>query len=242
MRTDGSERSESSNPLSRPPRCGGMARLRGPSHRSVARPFLLLAAVGALLAIGTYPVAASGLTVPAAGSAGTVFVNVSATPQLGFSPDAFTVPPGAVVHLTVTQLSSFPHTFTLSPVANDTIPASDTSSQLTAYFTAHPPLVNLSMGSTANTPYSVTFTAPAAGVYEFVCLYHFSNGMVGKMTSGTSPSGSSGALPTSYLVAGIVVVALVAIAVVLLLRRRPAQPARGAEGPATSPAAPPKTP
>lgn len=172
-------------------------------------------------------VPAAGAVAPSTGAhasvaASAVFVNLSATAQLGFSPAQFTVPAGASVHLTVTQLANFPHTFTLSPVANATIPSSDTSAQLNAYFQSHPPIVNLSMGSTPNVPYPVTFTAPAPGTYEFVCLLHFSNGMVGEMV--TSSGGGSGStassLPSYLLIGAVAVVVAAAVGAVVVLRRR----------------------
>jgi plastocyanin len=181
--------------------------------------------LAALLLLALVPAAGaaspSGGTSPSA-AASVVFVNVSATAQLGFTPVQFTVPAGASVHLTVTQLANFPHTFTLSPVANATIPSGDTSAQLNAYFQAHPPIVNVSMGSTPNVPYPVTFTAPPPGTYEFVCLLHFSNGMVGQMvtSSGGGSASTSSPFPTYLLLGAVVVVVVAAVGVAVALRRR----------------------
>ncbi|MGI0131672.1 MAG: cupredoxin domain-containing protein [Thermoplasmata archaeon] len=196
--------------------------LRAPPRRTIV-PFLAVAAVIGLSAV-IGPVEGASVLGATPTSAGIEFINVSATGQLAFSPSQFTVPPGATVHLTVLQLSNFAHTFTLSPAANVTIPASDNASQLTQFFHAHPPIVNLSMGSTPNVPYSVTFTAPSPGTYEFVCLIHFANGMVGEMTTsngGTSSESTIG-LPYVLILAAVVVVVVVgAFAVAWRRRARP---------------------
>jgi plastocyanin len=143
------------------------------------------------------------------------FVNISATSSFSFVPDSFTVEPGSLVHLVVTQLADFNHTFTLSPAVNVTIPSADDPAQVAAFFNAHTPIANLSLGSTAGKQTSVTFTAPTAlGAYEFVCLIHFPT-MTGIMTvANTPPSSGSSSSPTPVeLVAigagvGVVVVAI----------------------------------
>lgn len=178
------------------------------------------------LAPGT--VAASGLSMmtPSAHSepaAASVTVNITATTDISFVPDAFSVQPGESVHLIVTQAADFEHTFTLSSLANFTIPSSDTPSEVAAFFNAHAPLVNLSLGSTAGSQHPVTFTAPSTpGTYEFVCLVHFPQ-MTGVMTdsSGSPPSTGGGGLSEAEVIAiGAVVAAAVIAAVVVALRRR----------------------
>jgi plastocyanin len=169
---------------------------------------------------------------PASGPA--EFVNISATSALSFVPDAFTVLPGATVHLVVTQMADFAHTFTLSPAANVTIPSSDSSAQLTAFFQTHPPIVNLSLGSTPGQEFFANFTAPSTlGSYEFVCLIHFPT-MFGTMTVATSSASSpaSSSPSTIELVALGVVVLLVVVAAVWVIRRRRT---RSREGPPPAP-------
>ena len=183
---------------------------------------------------------------PAARSAATAvvdYVNISATSSFAFTPNSVTVTPGALVRLAVTQESDFLHTFLLSPQADYTIPTSSTHAQLLAYFTAHPPIVNLSLGSTPGAVFYANFTAPSVGTYEFVCIVsgHFEAGMHGTLVSGTtsSPGGMS---VTTIDLAAIVIVVLAAVA--LLLRRRsppksPASPTMAAPPP-TPPPPPPE--
>ena len=185
----------------------------------------LLALTVALLAPGTVAAAAlTPLTVatqsePAATS---VTVNITATSDLSFVPDSFTVLPGETVHLLVTQAADFAHTFTLSSLVNYTIPSSDTPSEVAAFFNAHAPLVNISLGSTAGSVHPFTFTAPSApGTYEFVCLVHFPT-MTGVMTDSAgapSASGGSGTSTLEIVAIGAVAAAVVVAAVVLLMRR-----------------------
>jgi plastocyanin len=147
------------------------------------------------------------------------YVNISATSSLSFVPSTFTVYPGAHVHLIVTQEASFPHTFTLSSVANTTVSA-------TSFFHSNPPLVNISLGSTVGGKFYRNFTAPAIGTYEFVCLDHFPT-MKGTMTSSTSSSSGGGYAPLSatippldLAIAGAVALIVIATAVTAVLRRR----------------------
>lgn len=167
------------------------------------------------------------------------FVNVSATSSLSFAPDSFTVLPGASVHLVVTQLANFNHTFTLSPAANVTIPTSDSPGQVTAFFQAHPPIVNLSLGSVVGGRFFANFSAPTTlGTYEFICLIHFP-AMFGSMTVASSlPGGSTGTSPSSLEILGIGVgLGIVLIGAVLVLfnrarhRSQPNRPAPPASPP-----------
>ncbi|HUZ79728.1 MAG TPA: plastocyanin/azurin family copper-binding protein [Thermoplasmata archaeon] len=146
------------------------------------------------------------------------FVNVSATGSFSFVPNTFTVSPGTTVDLTVTQLANFNHTFTLSPVVNVTIPSSSTPAQVRAFFNAHAPIVNLSLGPIVGQQYSATFTAPTTlGAYEFVCLIHFPS-MTGSMSVANTPptSGNSSNFSTLELVAIGAVVGVVVIAIALV--------------------------
>jgi plastocyanin len=202
--------------------------------RLVAPGLLVLA--GLLIASGVLvgaPGGARAATVPAAT---TEFVNISATGALSFVPDSFSVLPGAPVHLVVTQMADFDHTFTMSPAVNVTIPSSDTSAQLHAFFNAHPPIVNLSLGSTVGHESFANFTAPTTlGAYEWVCLIHFPT-MFGIMTVANSPpsSGNGSSPPTVELVAVGAVVGIVVVVGVLLAwgRSRRRARARGGSPPA----------
>jgi plastocyanin len=193
----------------------------------------VLAVLLATLALPVGAAAAPSFTVagaadpPVAAALAPLFVNITATESLSFSPNSFTVAPGQVVHLVVTQGADFAHTFTLSSVVNATIPSSDTPSQVAAFFNAHPPIANLSLGSTAGAQVPFTFTAPTTlGAYEFVCLIHFPS-MIGTMTVSTaSPPGSGGTSPSplEYVALGLVAAVVVIGAVVLAARRRRKSP------------------
>lgn len=138
------------------------------------------------------------------------YVNVTATGTLSFVPSSFSVFPGATVHLRVTQGANFLHTFTLSSVANTSVPS-------IGWFSTHPPLVNLSLGTTAGNVSVATFVAPAVGTYEFVCEKHYPS-MKGSMTStSASPappppsSGGAGALsPIEQVIVAAAVFVVVA--------------------------------
>ena len=175
---------------------------------------------------GASPAQAAPASAIVAGS--TAFLNVSTTESISFAPNVLSVQPGQSVHLIVTQLADFNHTFTLSPLANFTFPATDTTGDLDAFFATHVPLVNLSLGSTMGVKFYANFTAPAVGTYEFVCLEtdHFAQGMHGELDSGT-PGGAGASSPsyTLYLVVGVVGVVLIIVAAALLVRRRPKPPA-----------------
>ena len=204
--------------------------MRTAGFRRGVRPGPWLAALGLLLMAGMGSAhAAAG---PASAPSPTLdYVNITTTSSFSFLPSAFTVYPGASVHLEIVQGSTAAHTFTLSSVANATIPSSDTASQLGAYFHAHLPLVNLSIPASTSKPVYRNFTAPPVGTYEFVCLFHFSsNGMHGVMTSSTS--GVSGASPISIpptelaIAAGALIVFLAGIVFVMRRRRLRAEALR----------------
>jgi plastocyanin len=185
----------------------------------VARALLTLVLAAALAAL---PLAAALTPSTATGAP----VSIMATSSWSFQPNTFTVTPGDTVHLVVTQLASFLHTFTLSSVANYDFPSSSTSADLSSYFTAHPPIVNLTLGSTAGVRFYANFTAPGPGSYEFVCLQptHFAAGMYGHMISSSGGgTSSSSAFPVNPWALLVVLVALVAIglAVYVLYPRRP---------------------
>jgi len=182
-----------------------------------------------MVVLGSMLHVATGVTAAAGPAANTEYVNVSATSSFSFVPSSFTVEPGATVHLAVTQLANgINHTFTLNSVRNATIPSGDSESQLYTYFHAHPPLVNLTLGTTAGKVFTKTFTAPAVGTYQFICIVHFADGMEGTMTVSTTPPSSSSTTPVSPLELGlglgITAVVVAAVVVVVLVRRHPREP------------------
>ncbi|MCI4336700.1 MAG: cupredoxin domain-containing protein [Thermoplasmata archaeon] len=188
------------------------------------------AILAVLLVFGVLsPAAAAGgptSVATSSGTPGTVFLNVSTTNSFAFAPDTLTVQPGQSVHLVVTQLADFNHTFLLSPVANFTFPATDSSADLDAFFALHAPLVNLSLGSTAGVRAYANFTAPAIGSYEFVCQLpdHFTSGMHGELYSGVAPPTSSAASQTLLYVGVAVAIVVVLGAAAFVLSRRHRSP------------------
>ncbi len=165
--------------------------------------------------------------VPATTAPPVEFENVSTTSQFAFVPGSISVTAGASVHLTVTQEATFPHTFVLSPVANYTIPTSTNSSDLYAFFAAHPPLVNLSVAGTPGVTNSTVFTAPPIGTYEFVCIIpgHFQAGMFGFLHATNGSAVATATSSPDYLLYGAIgVVVVVVIAAIVALYRRSAGP------------------
>jgi plastocyanin len=159
----------------------------------------------------------------------TVAVTVSDT--LRFVPDVISVTPGAPVTISVEQLGTIGHTFTLASLsssAGGNLSTSDTPAQVFAFLRAHPPLVNLSIPSATGSKVSATFTAPAAGIYLYFCTVpgHFQAGMHGSLYSGVSPPPPSS--PNSTGAQGVIgiaggVMGLVTLGIVLgfVFGRRP---------------------
>jgi plastocyanin len=149
---------------------------------------------------------------------GVDYLNVSVTDSLTFATSLNEVQPGDTVHVTVTQLGTIDHTFTLSPTAGFTFPTTDSAGDLDSYFSAHAPLVDVQVGTTTGGHYFGNFTAPPVGVYEYVCEEpgHFPS-MSGLLGSGEAPgslSTNTGPGAPVYIIAGSIV-GLVIIALVL---------------------------
>jgi plastocyanin len=190
------------------------------THPRAAAALLVVALV---LAIGLVPslAGARGGT-PAAGlrtaASGVDFLNVSVSNDLTFATSITEVQPGDLVHVAVTQLGNVPHTFTLSPTAGFTFPSTDNSGDLSSYFSAHPPLVNVQIGSTTGEKDYANFTAPPYGVYEYVCTQtgHFPSmaGLIGSGEAAGSLSTNYGPGAPVYIISGTIV-GLVIIALVL---------------------------
>jgi uncharacterized cupredoxin-like copper-binding protein len=146
-------------------------------------------------------------------------VSLSVSDSLRFTPSSVMVTPGASIKVLISNLGSLAHTFTLSSVANYTIPSSDTPADLSAFFSKNAPLANVSIGAGVGTTATVTFTAPKTGFYEFVCTVpgHFQSGMLGFLGSGVTPPGatvSTGPGAPVFIIAGTIVT-LIIIAIVL---------------------------
>lgn len=149
----------------------------------------LVGAVGAAAAASVHPSPAISSKPGAA-----VSLTVSVGDLWSYSLSTDMVNPGDVVTVTLVELGSTAHTFTLSSVPGFVFNSTDSTAHLDAFFSAHPPLVNLTVdGTETGQRVSGTFTAPAYGLYEYVCLEsgHFANGMFGQLGSGEHGSSSS---------------------------------------------------
>ncbi len=154
------------------------------------------------------------------------WINVTVTDALAFTIttaplSADEITPGDTVHVTLTQLATTPHTFTLSPTPGFQFPNSDSTQDLLTYFGTNHPLVNLSVDATQGDVVTANFTAPTVGEYQYVCLEpaHFTAGMWGILGSGEAGTGA-GSAPYSgpgapvFIISGTIT-ALVIIALVL---------------------------
>ena len=187
-----------------------------------ARIAVVLLVLAGLLALAALPSLTSAPRVRSAGlrtdASAVDFLNVSVSDSLVFAANLNEVMPGDSVHVTVTQLGSIVHTFTLSPTAGYEFPSTDSASDLTSYFSAHTPLVNIQVGTTTGGKYFGNFTAPALGIYEYVCEEpgHFPS-MSGLLGSGEAAGGLStnnGPGAPVYIISGVIV-GLVILALVL---------------------------
>jgi plastocyanin len=176
--------------------------------------------VGLLLLVpgfGALPAASpSGVRTTASGDES---VAISVGTAFAFTPSDFEVTPGDNVTVTVTQLDSVQHTFTLLGAANFTFNQTDSAGVITAFLAKHPPLVSLNISGTPGTTVSKTFRAPSLGVYEYLCLVtgHFQSGMWGLMGSGVAvgPPETGNSVPWAlYVITGVIVI-LVILAIVL---------------------------
>ena len=172
--------------------------------------FLVGSAAGAIAGAAR----ASGSSHPGA----TESITVSVGNDFAFSISADEVTPGDTVTITLVDLGTVAHSFTLSPIPNFVFNSSDSTAHLNAFFAAHPPLVSLMVNGTVNERHSQTFIAPAYGEYEYICNQsgHFQEGMWGQLGSGEHGSGGAQATGPGWQVfaigggiAGLVVVTIV---------------------------------
>jgi uncharacterized cupredoxin-like copper-binding protein len=117
---------------------------------------------------------------PAGTSHVNVTINTSAAPA--FVPNAIHATVGQNLTITLNNNGTYNHTFTLSSNGTEQFPLNWSPTQLSAYFTAHPPLVNVTMPahSTSTVNLSVNSTL-SGGHFEFVSLvpYQFQAGLYG---------------------------------------------------------------
>jgi uncharacterized cupredoxin-like copper-binding protein len=181
--------------MSRPSGGDGPRRVVSISRRLLAGGLVLLFFGAALSAAGaSVPGVAHAQVRDGPAGSGPVLLNVSATDAPAFVPHGLDAVAGAAVTFVVHNNGTFPHTFSLLGVANETIPTNSTPAALDALFAKNGTSVNLTVapGTTAN----ATFTIPAdwvGGSFEFVSLvpYQFQAGMSGVLNVTSASAGAS---------------------------------------------------
>lgn len=183
--------------------------------------FLVGSAAGAWA--GAVPARPSATLHPGASES----LTVSVGNDFAFSLSENEVTPGDTVTVTLVDLGTVIHTFTLSPIANFAFNSSDSSAHLDAFFVAHPPLVNLMVNGTPGEKHSQTFVAPAYGEYEYICNQsgHFQEGMWGLLGSGEAGSGGTEATGPGWQVfaigGGIAALVVATIVLAFVIGQRP---------------------
>ena len=119
-------------------------------------------------------------TAPAVPPHVNVTINTSSAPT--FVPNAIHATAGQNLTITLHNNGTYNHTFTLSSNGTETFPLNWSPTQLSDYFSAHPPWVNVSMPahSTETVNLSVN-SSRAGGHFEFVSVvpYQFQAGLYG---------------------------------------------------------------
>jgi plastocyanin len=151
----------------------------------------------------------------------TVSMTVGAGEAFAYAPNAISnVMPGSNVSISITNLGSIPHTFTLSSLVNYTLPYSGNMNLSTVFLVQHPPLVNVNISGVQGSVTSVSFVAPAKiGSYQFFCTQsgHFASGMTGLLGVGITvgPPGPGPGIGVDVFIISGVIVSLVILAIVL---------------------------
>ncbi|MCI4353026.1 MAG: hypothetical protein L3K14_06525 [Thermoplasmata archaeon] len=107
-------------------------------------------------------------------------INTSDVPA--FVPNALHATSGQNLTIKLVNSGTFNHTFTLSRNGSETFPRNWTPAQLSAYFSAHVPLVNVSMPAQTSRFVNLSLNSTmAGGHFEFVSLipYQFQAGLFG---------------------------------------------------------------
>ena len=132
--------------MSRPNGGGGPRRVVSMSRRLVAGGLVLLLLGAALSAAGASVAGAAHAQLRSGpGGSGAVVLNVTATDAPAFVPHGLSAVEGSTVTFVVNNTGAFPHTFSLLGVANETIPANSTPSELDALFAMNGTSVNLTV-------------------------------------------------------------------------------------------------
>lgn len=186
---------------------------------AVSALLLLLPAALALHASGSGVGSRPLVVHTAAGT--TVTMTVGSNNQFIFSPaDISNVVPGSNVTISITNLATVPHTFTLSSLDNYTLPYSGNVNLTSDFLVKHPPRVNQNISGTVGAQVLVQFTAPTQiGSYQFFCTQtgHFASGMEGFLGVGISvgpPPAPPGIGDAVFIISGTIV-GLVILAIIL---------------------------
>jgi plastocyanin len=155
-----------------------------------------------------------------------ITVALTVSNSLVFAPDAFPtagetiIPPGSSVTVSITNLGTEPHTFTVSSLVNYTLPYLGNTNLTGTFLVTHPPFFSVNISEAQNSITTATFTAPTVGgSYQFFCTEpgHFGAGMTGVfgvgITVGPPPPPPGIGLPV-FIIAGVIV-GLVIMAIVL---------------------------
>ncbi|HXQ95209.1 MAG TPA: plastocyanin/azurin family copper-binding protein [Thermoplasmata archaeon] len=109
-----------------------------------------------------------------------------------YTPNSIAATSGTAVAVHLVNTGLFSHTFTVSSVANLSINRSWSPTQLNAFFVAHAPWVNASVGPNSSQWANFTIPDTASGSYEFVSVvpYQFQAGMAGFLNITASSPGA----------------------------------------------------
>lgn len=145
-----------------------------------------------------------------------VALSDNTTNSFSFQPSSLSISPAQYpvnVQVTVTNLGTYQHTFTLSGQPNVTLTT-------IGYFHTNPPLANISIPDVVGHSAMASFAIKLPGIYEYVCTIpgHFTEGMFGFLYVGVPvpapPAPPSTAIFDTWLLAGSL--ALLGIGVLLV--------------------------
>jgi len=125
-------------------------------------------------------------------AAAPVNLTVDSTDQPSFVPSVLAAPPGVPLHILVTNVGKFNHTFTLSQQANFTLPQNWTPSQVYQHFAANPPWANVTLLPGKTGQVNITTPANSSGDrFEFLSVipFQFQAGMYGFLRVNLQPVG-----------------------------------------------------
>ncbi len=127
--------------------------------------------------------------------------SINATDAPAFTPNVVVVPNGTSVRFHVSNIGTFPHTFTLLKSANLVVPRNATPAQVYQDLNRNGTIVNVSIAPKSSVTFNVTFTpvygsGATTASYEFLSAvpYQFQAGMFGFANVTTTPSGPGQAL------------------------------------------------